>query len=88
VRGVGLTAYPLFAPLLFPDGRLPADRPWRILLAEVAVLTAVVIGLLLEIDPMVAVLQIVALVLVVVSVASLVIRYRRSRGLERLQIAG
>jgi hypothetical protein len=84
---VAITLVP-FLMLLFPTGRLPSRR-WRpvtwIVLAAGA--TGVTIGPFLDDDdaPLVAVFLVI-ITGVVLSVFSLVVRYRRARGIERQQL--
>ncbi len=84
---LGLTSYALLVPLLFPDGRLLPGRRWLwVARADLVVITGAAIGLSAGVAPIAGVFLVLTLALVVVSVASLVVRYRRAEATERLQI--
>ena len=81
-----LLAYALFVPLLFPDGRVPGPR-WRyVAWLDAGVLVAVFIAAAADIEVLGVAAVVAAVALVPVSLASVVVRYRRSEGTERLQL--
>jgi hypothetical protein len=84
---LGLTTYALFVPLLFPDGNLLPGRRWRLIArADLVVVAGAAVGLSSGVTVIAAAFLVLTLVLVMVSVASLVVRYRRAEATERLQI--
>ncbi|HEY2788658.1 MAG TPA: hypothetical protein VGI72_04335 [Gaiellales bacterium] len=96
---IGMLAFAIFLPLLFPDGRPPAGR-WRLLvrfdLAALASLGLVLMtepgnGNALGVDgalrtPVVALVVVMIVAAMVVGLVSAVVRYRRSGPTERLQL--
>ncbi len=81
-----LLAYALFVPLLFPDGRLPGRR-WRLVgWADGVALLGVFVAAALEIDLLGVIFVVGSIALVPVSLASVVVRYRRAGSTQRLQL--
>ena len=83
---VALLAYALFVPLLFPDGRVPSRR-WRIVgWIDGVVIAGVFLAAATNIQILGAACVVAALALVPVSLASVVVRYRRAGATQRLQL--
>ena len=81
-----LLAYALFVPLLFPDGRLPGRR-WRLVgWADGVALLGVFVAAALDIDLLGVIFVVGSIALVPVSLASVVVRYRRAGSTQRLQL--
>jgi hypothetical protein len=81
-----LLAYALFVPLLFPDGRLPGRR-WRLVgCADGVALLGVFVAAALDIDLLGVIFVVGSIALVPVSLASVVVRYRRAGSTQRLQL--
>ncbi len=82
-----LLAYALFVPLLFPDGNLMPGRRWRIVArVEAVVLAGAALGIATGVDLIAAPFVVGCVLLVLVSIASMVVRYRRAQATERLQV--
>jgi hypothetical protein len=83
---IALLSYGLFVPLLFPDGHLPGPR-WRFVAwIDAALLVGLFVAASADLDTVGAVFVIGSIALVPVSLASVVVRYRRSEGTQRLQL--
>jgi hypothetical protein len=83
---ISLLSYALFAPLLFPDGRLPGRR-WRFVAwIDAAALAGVFVAAAADLDAIGAPFVVGCVALVPVSLASVVVRYRRAEGTQRLQL--
>jgi hypothetical protein len=83
---IALLAYALFVPLLFPDGRVPGPR-WRIVAwLDGIALAGVFVAAAVDIDVLGVVFVVGAIALVPVSLASVVVRYRRAGRTQRLQL--
>ena len=81
-----LLAYALFVPLLFPDGRLPGRR-WRLVgWADGVALLGVFVAAALDVDLLGVIFVVGSIALVPVSLASVVVRYRRAGSTQRLQL--
>ena len=86
---VGLAAYALLIPLLFPDGRPPGPR-WRLVagadLAAIAWIAALAGVSDTPPQPVVVVTGVLVAVLIAAGLASAVLRYRRADVTQRVQI--
>ena len=72
-----LLAYALFVPLLFPDGRLPGRR-WRVVAwADGVALLGVFVAAAVDVEVLGVIFVVGSIALVPVSLASVVVRYRR-----------
>ena len=81
-----LLAYALFVPLLFPDGRLPGRR-WRVVAwADGVALLGVFVAAAVDIELLGVIFVVGSIALVPVSLASVVVRYRRAGPTQRLQL--
>jgi hypothetical protein len=81
-----LLAYALFVPLLFPDGRLPGRR-WRVVAwADGLALLGVFVAAAVDIEVLGVIFVVGSIALVPVSLASVVVRYRRAAPTQRLQL--
>jgi hypothetical protein len=81
-----LLAYALFVPLLFPDGRLPGRR-WRVVAwADGLALLGVFVAAAVDIELLGVIFVVGSIALVPVSLASVVVRYRRAAPTQRLQL--
>ncbi len=84
---VGIASYALYVPLLFPDGKLLPGRRWKFVArVDAAVIAGAVVGIAGNVEPVAGVFLVATLLLVLVSVASMVVRYRRAQATERLQL--
>jgi hypothetical protein len=83
---IALLAYALFVPLLFPNGSVPGRR-WRpVAWVDGFVLAGVFVAAAADIEVLGVVFVVAAIALVPVSLASVVVRYRRAESTERLQL--
>jgi hypothetical protein len=83
---IALLAYALFVPLLFPNGSVPGRR-WRpVAWIDGFVLAGVFVAAAADIEVLGVVFVVAAIALVPVSLASVVVRYRRAESTERLQL--
>jgi hypothetical protein len=83
---IALLAYALFVPLLFPDGSVPGPR-WRpVAWIDGFLLAGVFVAAAADIEVLGVVFVVAAIALVPVSLASVVVRYRRAESTERLQL--